>query len=114
MTARVSDGTAEVSFDIPGFTGTVRVMAVAGSGRGAKVVREAEGREPNEKPDGRVRQQVERAAEPDVAAGAAETAEAELEPEEEEQEDDPELGHELGDVGGSDQARQVGLVWPQK
>ena len=37
-----------------------------------------------------------------------------LEPEEEEQEDEPELGHECGDVGGSDQARHVGLVWAQQ
>ena len=50
---------------------------------------------PTTKPDRSVRQEVDHAAEPDVAAASAEAAEAELEPEEEEQEDDPELGHEL-------------------
>ena len=48
-----------------------------------------------------------------MAAASTEAPEAELQTEEEEQEDDPELGDELRDVGGSDQAGHVRLVRPE-
>ena len=45
---------------------------------------------------------------------ASDAVDRELEPEEEEERDDPELGHELGHLGGLDEAEDLRLVGPEQ
>ncbi len=72
--------------------------------------REAEGCHADDQPEPEVRNEVDRAAETEVAAAPAESRQRELEPEEEEQEDDAELGDELRHLGLTDQRQLLGLV----
>ena len=75
---------------------------------------EAECRDPDEQAEAGVEDQVDRAADPEMATAAREPVVAELEPEEEEQEDDPELGDELRHLGRLDQAEDLRLVRPEQ
>ena len=70
----------------------------------------AERDDPDEQAETEVGDEVDRASEPDVAAGSHQPREAELEAEEEEKEDDAELGDELGDLGRADEVELARLV----
>ena len=92
--------------------GTRRDIDRGGHDQGRE--REAERDQADEQADPGIHDEVERAAEQDVAATPQKPVEAELEPEEEEQEDDPELGDEGRHLRRLDEAEHSRLIRPEQ
>ena len=74
---------------------------------------EAERRDADEEPEAGVDDEIGGAAEPDVPAAAHEPLDAELEAEEEEEEDEPDLGDEVGHLGGLHELDEARVVRPE-
>ena len=72
------------------------------------------GRYADDEPDAGVRDQIDRAAQPEVPPRSREALEAEFEAEEEEEKDEAELRHELGHLRGADQRELRRLVRPEQ